>query len=30
MKNMLIKSLYSKLKSDKDSYNFIMNLMSHY
>ncbi len=28
MKNMLIKSLYSKLKTDKDSYNFIMNLMN--
>ena len=30
MKNMLIKSLYSKLKTDKDSYNFIMNLMNCY
>lgn len=30
MKNMLIKSLYSKLKTDKDSYNFIMKLMNCY
>lgn len=30
MKNILIKSLYSKLKTDKNSYNFIMNLMNCY
>lgn len=30
MKNTLIKSLYLKLKSDEDSYDFIMNLMNCY
>ena len=30
MKNILIKSLYSKLKTDNDSYKFIMNLMNCY
>ena len=30
MKNILIKNLYSRLKSDKNSYNFIMKLMNCY
>ena len=30
MKNILVQSLYSKLKSDIDTYNFIMNLMNYY